>query len=450
MTYIPSAVLIAIFIAIFIVFLFFGRKSYIPLLLIFIYLLPRAGIKMSWPWILPLPFGYPIIILLSLKWLSGKIYPTSDRTKGIYTPIANIFKWFSFLCLYSLITGFRNSIVTGTTAKSIIAEYIIYYITFFTYFIIVNINIRKEDIRLFVNSLPVVAFLVSLYGIFSIFTGPKTLIYGITYNDSGIWGDSPLSIAFISQFSIAKRTLASYGDPNVLGGQLVVFISIIVAFLFIKNLSHSKKMFLYLNLLINIICLYLTGSRSALVSILIVFIIFAFFRFNILLILVPLAITGFIIFKDFIFNIYVHRLFTMGLISKACVFNPNFIFDLVMKFPFGVGFGNTVGNDITVKPVINLFFGFNSYHVHILSRIGIFGYIVLLILLVSLFRYFLISANYIKDENIRAFVWGGGVGLIIQQLSYVANNVYMLPGGALNFWVMCGMLTLGIHFYKNR
>jgi hypothetical protein len=163
---------------------------------------------------------------------------------------------------------------------------------------------------------------------------------------------------------------------------------------------------------------------------------------------IPFLVINYIAFIEPVRRYYEHRIYRQDIGLDARNLYLGAFFDLLARFPFGVGFGNSLDEYYNIKPADNLWDGYNSFYLHLFSRIGIQGIIIFVVILFLIVKYLFRESNKIEDPNIRYFVFGGACGLIVQQLNFIVNNIYQLPGGMLNFWVMCGMLVTITNLYK--
>jgi hypothetical protein len=304
---------------------------------------------------------------------------------------------------------------------------------------------EEKSVKLFINGILWSAFLVSLYGILLLMIGQKFLIRYVTYN-------SGTDIALLGQFLIARRTLSTYGDPNVLSSQLVVFISILLSLVFNGNYKLTFKAFLIFTLALTLLCVYFSSSRAALLGVFAIFMVLAMGRIKKIWLMIPIVIIGYIIFLEPIRKYYEHRIYTTGFTSdlRITTYVPLF-FQMALRIPFGVGFGNNLDPDtFMVTPAINIWHGLNSFYLLLVTRIGLQGVAILILMIYLIARYAIVESRFIEDPNIRYFLYGAGYGVLGQQFNFITNNVYMVPGGMLNFWIMCGMLTIGVNMFARK
>ncbi len=429
---------IAIFCAIAII-TFFARNSYLLFfILLFIYLLPRAGIIMPEGLLsFPLPLGYIFIFFLMVKWLGLLSYTKFTIRKK--SPIDRIFLFYIAIVIMAVLTGLIN----GANIKVMTFEVLLYFAAFFVFFMALDIFDSERCVRVFMKGLLVCGFLVALYGIVLLISGKALLIDYVTYT-AGTY------IALIEQFLLAKRTISSYGDPNTLSSQLMLFCSIFASTLLLGRHRFFQRLFLFIGLVLTVVCIYFASSRTSLLGLFILFLVLALVKIKVLWVYIPIIIVNYLFFLEPIRKYYEHRLFSHGIPhTDVRILYIKVFFDLLVRYPFGVGFGVSIDERTyeIVKP-INIWHGFNSFYLHIFSRIGIQGVVAFALMLFFIVKYLFDGYKKIKDVNVRAFVFGGACGLIIQQINFLTNNVYHVPGGMLNFWIMCAMLVTIVNVYK--
>jgi len=451
MTVLPDYTYQIITVIAFACFLLINEKSFVYLVLIFIYLLPRAGLdicfQVTFSEAKPMPYGFIMMGFLIVGWFLKNIRSPKNLRHPYKPGIA--FFLYSIYAIMALLMGLSHY----GQLHVIILEFVIYYVSLFVYFATVDMDIKKSGVKLFINGFILVSLLVSVYGIILRFAGPRFLIDGITFNDGGTIGQKDFFHFPIEwQLITARRTLSTYGDPNCLAAQIVVFIAIITALIVKEEKTPlHRKFYLFVCLITNFVCLYFTESRSGLISVLIVFILFALLGLRGFFFVSILAVGGFAFFSQTIAGfLKVHRLGRFGLTSPAAMlFQPSVFWRFISQYPLGAGFGGHINPDLTIRSTIHAFDGYNSTHLHILTKIGIFGFLVLIALFYGMFRHFIMNFNKIENTTVKAFVLGGTVGLIVQQLCFAINNLFMLPGGAFNYLIMCGIVALAISYFKN-
>ncbi|KPK75649.1 MAG: hypothetical protein AMJ79_10495 [Phycisphaerae bacterium SM23_30] len=308
----------------------------------------------------------------------------------------------------------------------------------------------RQHFFLFSRLLLVIALVVGLYGIAQKFFGREILIPYITYASGG------KDISKIDDFLLQARVLSSYGDPNVLACQLLLFEGIALALLVGKGLSLGTRLGGVMILSTTILCVFFTGSRAGMVCLFLVPVVVLYWRTRWSLLILPgLAALGFI---------FLPSLGELALLSQVGELGPKMNLDptdlraqfpalawkLLQAVPFGCGWGRTVELEVMglnwhfmLIPAEVIWMGFNSFWLNLFSRLGIPGVITFGLFLMMVFRYIWRQAKRVRNRWVQAFLIGGLAGFTGQWVIWVVNNTYMLPGGGLNFWFMLGMLAAG-------
>lgn len=407
------------------------------LLLIFIYLLPRAGFLVFFGLnYYPLPIGYILVAFIMLRWLWRLLVGRIKQKTG--NPIRRIFPLYIGIAIMAIIIGVLNK----GNIRIMVLEITFYFLAFFVFFMVLDMFQEKDCLKIFIGGIPICAFLVSLYGILLLIYGQPLLINNVTYN-------AATYVTLIGQFIYAKRTISSYGDPNTLSAQLMVFCGILGSLALSGKFRILKRIFFLIALILTVVCIYFASSRASLIGMFILLLIFAVSRIKKTWLYLPILTAGYIMLIEPVRAYYDHRLFRTGLPSTDLrITYIRTFFDILMHIPFGCGFGNSIDGSYSPVPAINIWHGFNSFYIQLLSRTGIQGLIVFAIMFYLILRYLFLGISSIEAPNVRYFVFGAACGVVVQQFNFLSNNVYHTPGGMWNFWIMCGMLIAITNVYK--
>jgi O-antigen ligase len=184
-----------------------------------------------------------IVVILGISWLAkAAIY--KDLGLLLRTPLNRPIMLYSITCFISTAIG----IIVGRIPVLRGFLFVLKYIEYFSiYFMVVNNISDKKEVKSFINSILLTSFLISIASIiFSPVTGRVTALFE---------GSSP--------------------EPNTFGGYIVIILGIAMSlFIFEETL---KKRFLYGSLIIILmITLILTQSRTAWIGFLVMFSLFLF------------------------------------------------------------------------------------------------------------------------------------------------------------------------------
>ncbi|MFA5147333.1 MAG: O-antigen ligase family protein [Candidatus Omnitrophota bacterium] len=406
-------------------------------ILILVFLAPRAGFLVSTNWKYPLPLGYIFVVFLMAKWFLHLLFVKKKRSEG--SPIDKVFPFYVIVSVVAIIVG----VINNGDINTMVLETFIYFLAFFIFFMVLDLFDNERCVKVFITGSLICGAMISLYGILLLIFGQSILIEYLTYTSSNYK-------ALLGQFIMNRRTISSYGDPNTLSAQLMVFASIFASLLLMGKYRSTGKILLFAGLILTVLCIYFASSRASLMGLFVLSMILAMTRVKKLWFYVPILTISYFIFLEPIRKYYEHRIYTTGITSDMRITYLKLFLDLFVRYPFGVGFGCNIDEKWNIIPAGNVWLGFNSFYIHIFSRIGIQGVVLFCLMLFLIIKYLFTGLRYIKDVNTRYYVFGAACGIIVQQFNFIANNVYHVPGGMLNFWIMCGMLTIIINRSRSR
>jgi len=409
------------------------------ILTVMLFALPRAGMvirRVSIP--VPIPLAHLLVAVILIEWLLLRLshYPQRGRFDR-------------YFILYAVIAVFGLAIGLSTGGKNSVAllELCFYLFSMGIFFYACDIFKERRHFFLFARSLMVISVLVSIYGIAQKYFGSSILIENVTYNSAG-----ELARSYVEHSDVVgRRVLSSYGDPNVLASQLIVFIGITLALLTGRTVPSHIRLVALAVLFINVICIVSTGSRAGMICLLMVAVIVLSWRSRWYLLLIPVLVIGaFLILPEILAQNMAVQF--KGLVSSSDVRTqfPAMAWKMLQTTPFGCGFGNRLAPQLegmqwsfSVVQAGGIWGGFNSFWLNLFSRLGLPGLISFALLLAVLFRYVWQQAKTIWDPQVRAILIGTLAGFVGQWIIWLANNTYMLPGGGLNFWFTMGMIVAG-------
>jgi len=316
-------------------------------------------------------------------------------------------------------------------------------------FFYVSDTFRKQKHFLtFARVILIISVVVSAYGIAQRYLGSSILIPHLTYTTGG----GTISQQYLEATEASQvRVLSSYGDPNVLASQLLVFIGIALALAVGKGVKGNTRLLCLGVLLLNVVCLFYTRSRAGIISAFLVMLIVFCWRTRWALLFIPIMILfGYIMIPTLAASYLESRFQGAVTGDDVRLLFPRMAWELLNIVPLGCGFGRTVFLNVeglswsfAVAPTTVVWAGLNSFWLNLLCRLGIAGLLAFLLILVVLFRYVWIRAKQVEHSMVRAILIGVLAGFVGQWIIWLVNNTYMLPGGGLNFWFMMGMLVAG-------
>jgi len=414
-------------------------EVWLLLLTVLLFGLPRAGFVMG-QFFLPLPLTHVLAAVFIVEWLLLR-----KTSVGTHRHLARYFLLYALVAGFGLVLGLS----TGGTRLVAFLEISFYFFAMGLFFYTSETFRQRRHFYLFAHLALGISVAVSLYGIAQKFFGSSVLVPYVTYTSFG------QDISQIS-YSIKTRVLSSYGDPNVLASQLVVFVGISMALIVGRGLSSGTRMLGLFILAVNVVCIVFTGSRAGMLCLALVPMIILYWRSKWAILILPVLLgLGILWLPSVVESSLVGKVSSMGpgiMIDPGDLRAefPSLAWRLLQAVPLGCGWGNTVTMQVTglnwdfmMRPAEVIWMGFNSFWLNLFSRLGVPGLVTFVLLLVVLFRYVWAHARMVQDAWVRAFLIGALAGFIGQSVIWLVNNTFMLPGGGLNFWFTMGMLVAG-------
>jgi len=199
-----------------------------------------------------------LIAVIGTAWI---LKVTINKDFGIFlrTPLNRPIALYLLACAVATLNGYlTNPRVNATVATFYILKYFEYFVV---YFMAVNHLREKEQIRRFVITMLVVCFLICLYGIYQI--------------PSGVRVSAPFE--------------GAEGEPNTLGGYLVMMLSLVIGLLVTKG-SFRNKLPLFALMPFMLVTLAATQSRGSWLALGPMLLTLIFLSRRRLLIIVPLCL----------------------------------------------------------------------------------------------------------------------------------------------------------------
>ena len=426
-------------------------RFWLAVMTILLFGLPRAGLVLPYP-PLPLPLAHILAAIFIIDWLLRHQEPLRGHTR-----FGRLF------LLYAAIAGFGLALGLSTGGGYTLAfmEVCFYLFAIGIFFYASETFHQPEHFMSFVKMILVVSVLVSIYGIVQRYLGSSILIPHVTYTTGG----ADISKIHLEQMYDIRlnRVLSSYGDPNVLMSQLMVFIGIALAIAVSRGINEKVRLLCVGVVIVNVICVIFTGSRAGIVCLIIVPMIVLTWRSRWALLLLPVIIITTLFWANSLMqsihaNPRFQLMFSNAIYSEDGRFMfPQMAWQLLQITPVGCGFGKNVFLDIqgadwnfAVQGTNAVWAGFNSFWLNLFSRLGFPGVVSFVLLFVVLLRYIWRQAKLVQNPTVKAVLVGAVAGFIGQSIIWLVNNTYMLPGGGLNFWFMMGMMVAGCRAFASQ
>jgi len=411
-------------------------NTWLVVMTLLLFCLPRAGIVISQLG-LPLPLAHILVVFCIIEWLLLRQQRHHEKS-----PINVIFM------IYAAMVGMGLAIGLSTGGNPLIAflELCFYLFAIGLFFYVSETFYEQHHFLRFIPCILVASLVISVYGIAQHFLGDSILIDYLTYNSG-----SELARSYIHSSEIFRRVLSSYGDPNVLANQLVVFYGIALALFIGKAVPLPFRFGALILLILNVICIYYTGSRAGMVCLVLIPMLLLCWRTRWAFMALPFLFGAAVLFGPLLYSHFITEKFS-GLVSTDDIrmHFPRMAWELLRAVPFGCGLGNAIflhseGTSLAflISPTSTLWGGFNSFWLNLFSRLGVPGLVAFLLLTTMLYRYLYQQIKRVDVPHVKAFLIGGLAGSIGYALIWVVNNTYILPGGGLNYWFMMGMMVAG-------
>jgi len=336
-----------------------------------------------------LPFGaipfslgfYPTFLDVALLsvfgvWLARVL--TRSQEDFITSPLDVPILTFIFLAVVAFVAGSAHAGITKDTLRHF-AEIIV---SISLFFVVINSVREYRQLRQIVVVIILAGFAASLIGVILYFLPrPSTVrllsILRIFHYPSG-WG----VLRFIEDNSLLPmRATSTSVDPNVLGGLLILVVSLTTPQLFALR-PLLRKVWVAPMLAVMLTCLLLTFSRGAFVAIGATMVFFGAIRYRRLLLVVAFIAVVLLLLPQT--QEYTQH-FRAGLLmeDRATAMRLGEYKDaltLISRYPwFGVGFGGT--------PSIDLYIGVSNVYLLMAEEMGLIGLSAFLIVIGVFFAY---------------------------------------------------------------
>ena len=238
------------------------------------------------------------------------------------------------------------------------------------------------------------------------------------------------------------RAIGTAIDPNTFGGMLLLFAGLTAPQLFTPR-PLFRRWIVVVFLGLDVLCLYLTYSRSAMVGLAVALGLIALLRYRKLLVLGLVGVALLLLLPQA--QDYVAR-FVAGVQGQDLATQMRFgeykdALRLIARYPvFGVGFSGT--------PDIDLYIGVSNVYLLMAEQMGLVGLAAFLIALVVFFvMFFRTVRTRLRDLSREALLLGLGgaiAGVLVSGLldHYLFNLAY--PHMVSLFWIYVGLAVAAI------
>ncbi|AWI06853.1 O-antigen ligase family protein [Clostridium drakei] len=374
-----------------------------------------------------------VIVLIYLL----KLFLCRDSRKKFVFGIKDFFSNYLtiFMSILALIMLFS---ISYATEKGLALSETIRFITYIIIFFIIKYeNKSKGYLKILINSYICSVFITSLFGIYQYFTG------------------FALNKKFIENYGYAKIKIAANMDnPNNLGAFLVLAIFPVLMIAIYEKNKLKKAAYVSLTTLM-LIDIALTGSRNAIVGIIVGVVVLAvLYSFRLFILLGFLGIIALFVPQV--------RERLLAITDKTQNESRTYLWEIAKKMIkdhplFGVGNGNYVSlhdKYTEIYPQFK-FYGESRWPCHnsylkIESELGIIGGISFLgILITSLLRVKKFITN-VKDEYFKFFYTGFLASMIAFYVMNLVDNLFFVPKTTAYFWILLAICEAGIFHMEHN
>jgi O-antigen ligase len=353
-------------------------------------------------------------------------FPTVDTKGSAYRKeLIYIIVLFIIFIFYVI---FNSFFIADNSNISIFGSYrrqqgLIFYFSSFLFFLLILYNFlmsQKKYLRFLYLSISLAGFLVAILGIFQ--------YLGIDYY---VWQESLL----------AGRVISSLGQANNLGAFLLFSLSASLLVLRRKKLKYIMIVLIYFQLL----ALYLSGSKSSYLALIVSLLIYLFLKIRKKLSLKKILIYFFSLTLILVFlsNNRVNETFKSGSSSLRLDFYQTSLNTWLKKPVLGYGLEHSGQALISgYSPNWALFLQVNDYpdrvHNILLQTIlnyGVAGFVILIFLFLFLFKYFFAFRKNFSDEQLIIFLGLFAYFIfLLFNFSSITSHLYFYLFLALSFY----------------
>ncbi len=346
---------------------------------------------------------------------------------------------FILLAVVAFIAGSAHAGITKDTLRHFVE--IIIAISLF--FVVINSVKEYRQLRQIVVVIILAGFMASLIGVILYFLPRATTVrllsmLRIFHYPSGwdvLWfiEDNPL---------LPMRATSTSANPNVLGGLLILTVSLTTPQLFVRR-PLLRKLWVAPMLAVMLVCLLLTFSRGAFVAIGAALAFLGAIRYRRLLLVAALIAVTILLLPQT--QEYIQH-FRAGLLlqDRATAMRLGEYKDaltLISRYPwFGVGFGGT--------PSIDLYIGVSNVYLLIAEEMGLIGLSSFLLVMGVFFAYTWRAWRCMEpDSDTESLLLGLGGALLGAMVGGIVDHYFFnldFPHSVSLFWLYVGLAVVAI------
>jgi len=354
-----------------------------------------------------------LLVVIGLGWFA-KSAIKKDLGLFLRTPLNKPITYYIVACLISTLIGFAMGRLNLNTGLFYVLKYFEYFIV---YFMAVNHLRDKEQIKRFVMAMLAVCMVICVVSMLQIPAGGR----------------------------VTAPFEGEVGEPNTLGGYLVLMLSITLGLLVTSN-STKRKTFLGILVVLIIIPLLATLSRSSWLAAVPMLLALIYFSKRKLLIVVPVVIIALIVPFVMPHVVKERALFTVAQRQHAGQIEiGNIRLDTSTSARIDA-WKNVLTKDFIKHPVIG--HGVTGYrfldaqYPKILIETGLLGFIAFLSLMFAIYKEALNAYRNTSDPFFSGISLGYLAGFIAMLVHAIGTNIFVIVRIMEPFWFLTAMIIM--------
>ena len=354
-----------------------------------------------------------LLLIIGLGWF---LKTAIQKELGLFlkTPLNRSISYYLIVCLFATLVGFMMGRVEGLTGFFFVLKYFEYFIV---YFMVVNHLREKRQIERFVMVMLIVCFIVCLVAMFQIPAGGR----------------------------VTAPFEGEMGEPNTLGGYLVLMLSITSGLLLTYGSKKQKGLFAALAFFI-VIALLATLSRSSWAATVPMLLALIYFSKRKIVIVAPLVLV--LLLSPFVLPSVVRErvLFTFAQPQQRGQIEIGGLKIDTSASARINSWKNVLTKDFIKHPVLG--YGVTGYHFldaqypKVLIETGILGLIAFLALIFSIYKHALSTYRNTSDPLFSGLSLGYLAGFIAMLVHAIGANTFIIVRIMEPFWFLTAIIIM--------
>ncbi len=295
-------------------------------------------------------------------------------------------------------------------------------------FVVINSIKNKKDLNKVLVVMVITATLTSIWGLIQ-------YKFGVGMEEG--WVDKA------NNPDLMARVFSVFGNPNIFAEYLIMIIPISLALFWNTRYFFKKVLFLLFTVLL-IIALLLTYSRGGWVGLVFgVFIFILLMEKRLLFLIIPLGILSINLLPPPILK----RLESIASLTDSSNFSRINIWKVALdiiheNWMAGVGFGYIPFKQVfDTKTMMGVLHSHNTY-LEVLAEMGIGGFIVFLLLIVSIYKWGIKEFSKQEDRYVKTMLAGVLASISALLIHGLADNILYMPRIIITFWTMVSFVLV--------